>query len=240
MILYILNVVGFLLAIAVIVWLAKAATDKSRALKGTENALDVTRRHTERQAEEIRGWRRLFGPFVSLYENSPEATAPHNHNDATIAVDLDGVVTEYVDPWSGTHHFGDPIPGAVESMRKLQDLGYKLAIYTTRNNSLARHNGGTNALELTALVQNHLEKHGIPYDYISLFKPLARIYIDDRAVRFTNWEQAMRVVRNLEVGRLIERAKLLEKAAETEPKSTAPADTAPCGRPTDGCCEVKK
>lgn len=232
MILYIFNVIGFLLAIVVIVALARKVAAGAVSLKATEDLLDSVRRHNDRFAEEIRGWRKLFGPFVSLYENSPEATEGHNHDDATIAVDLDGVITTYVEPWTGIHHFGEPMPGAAESMKKLQDLGYKLVVYTTRNNSLARHNGGANALELTALVQMQLEKQGIPYDYISLFKPLARIYIDDRAVRFTNWEQTMKIIRNLEVSRLVERAKLLEKAAAVEP----PANT----KSPDGCCEEKK
>lgn len=235
MILYVFNVAGFLLAIAAIAWLSNKLAKKSRVLSGTENILDTVRNHTERQAEEIRGWRRLFGPFVSLYENSPEATSKHDNNEATIAVDLDGVITEYVEPWTGINHFGDPIPGAVESLKKLQELGYKIVVYTTRNNSLAHHNGGTNALELTALVQNHLEKHGIPYDYISLFKPLARIYVDDRAVRFFDWDTTMKNIKNLEVSRLMDRARLLQKATEAEPVATAP-----CGRPTDGCCEAKK
>lgn len=142
---------------------------------------------SDRQAEEIREWRTIFGPFPSLYRKSPEADPGHDYNKNTIAIDLDGVISEYVDPWTGINHFGGPVPGAKESIKTLQDLGYKIVVYTTRNNALANHNMGHNALELTALVQNYLEKNEIPYDYISLFKPLARYYIDDRAVRFTGW-----------------------------------------------------
>lgn len=229
MILYIFNVVGFLLAIGCLLWLTKQVREKSKALKGTEAVLDVERRRVERQADEIHGWRGLFGPFVSLYQNGPETTDCHNHDDKTVAIDLDGVILEYVDPWTGIHHFGDPIPGAIESLEKIHSLGYKIAIYTTRNNSMAMHNNSTNALELTALVQNQLEKHGIPYDFISMFKPLARYYIDDRAIRFTTWEQTMRVFRNLEVQRLIDRANEIER-------SSCQKDSGECA-PVGGCCK---
>jgi hypothetical protein len=205
MMLYIANVFVMLLAIAGLVWLSRLYAKKSRLLDATEGALDTVRDHTERQAEEIRDWRTLFGPFVSLYKNGPEATSLEG-NSNTIAIDLDGVILEYVEPWTGINHFGEPLPGAAEAIQKLKDLGYKIVIYTTRNNAMAHHNEGQNALLLASLVQNQLEKHGIPYDYISLFKPLARIYIDDRAVRFYDWETTLKNVKNLEIDRILQMA----------------------------------
>ena len=178
--------------------------------------LDVSRAGrglVESRTEEVLKWRKLFGPFPSLYENSPEAEGAHDHNDQTIAIDLDGVIIEYVSPWSGVAHFGDVIPGAAEAIGELKELGYKIVIYTTRNNALAGINTGYNALELTALVQNVLEKNGIPYDFIALFKPLARYYIDDRAIRFDkDWPGALETVSYYEQTRLLDRAREIEKA----------------------------
>jgi hypothetical protein len=77
-------------------------------------------------------------------------------------------------------------------------MGFKVVVYTTRNNAMACHNKDHNTLELSALVQNQLEKGGIPYDFIALFKPLARYYIDDRAIRFASWRQALAAIQSYE------------------------------------------
>ena len=211
MMLHIFTAIGVAL-LGVILMILYSKLRKTKAeLGGTQRALDVSVSHAERQASEIRSWRALFGPFVSLYENSPETKDNHDHDSNTIAIDLDCVILKYVDPWNGVTHFGDPIEGAVEGIKKYKEMGMKIVIYTTRNNSMATHNGGHNALELTAMVQNELEKHGIPYDFIALFKPLARYYLDDRAVRFQTWRQAVDTVKNLEVARMIEKVAALDK-----------------------------
>lgn len=200
-----INLISIAAVSAAITFLLFTLLRARKFLSNINRDLDTAILHNERQAEEIRSWRRLFGPFPSLYENSPEADAGSNGNDKTIAIDLDGVILDYVDPWKGVAHFGDPIPGAAEAIGRLKELGYKIAIYTTRNNTMACHNKGYNALELTALVQARLEDGKIPYDFISLFKPLARYYIDDRAIRFTSWAQAVRQVGYLERGRMVDR-----------------------------------
>ena len=38
------------------------------------------------------------------------------------------------------------------------------------------------------IVLEWLNKHQIPYDEIHFGKPLADFYIDDKAIRLTNWE----------------------------------------------------
>lgn len=212
--LHIFTAIGILILAAVLAALYIAFRRTRRELAGTQDALDTAVAHSARQAEEVRGWRDLFGPFVSLYQNSPETQGQHDHDGNTVAIDLDGVILTYVDPWNGVFHFGDPMPGVVEGIRKLMDMGFKIVVYTTRNNSMAQHNSGRNALELTALVQNELEKGGIPYDFIALFKPLARYYLDDRAVHFASWPQAVDSIKHLEVGRLIDRANVLDRITE--------------------------
>lgn len=198
------------LALALVATLLFLGLRSAKAqLSALRSELTETERASARYHEEAHRWRSMFGPFPSLYEDSPESTSEKT-NDKTIAIDLDGVILQYVDPWNGINHFGDPVVGAAEAIQKLKDMGYTIVIYTSRNNAMARHNLGMNALHLTALVQNELEKHGIPYDYISMFKPLARVYIDDRAVRFTGWESTLHVVANLEVSRILEQAKLID------------------------------
>jgi hypothetical protein len=209
-----LTVVASFVVIILLVKIWILAREHGRELATTQDMLDLTQDSYARVKREVDQWRKAFGPFPSLYENSPEAEAGFSHDDMTIAVDLDGVILKYVDPWEGIYHFGDPEPGAAEALGRLKELGYKIVIYTTRNNAMANHNGGHNALELTALVQNQLEKHGIPYDFIALFKPLARYYIDDRAIRHAgDWGATLRKVRSFEITRLDERIKKIDDLA---------------------------
>ena len=93
------------------------------------------------------------------------------------AVDLDGTILEY-SGWKGPAHFGKPLPGIVQELSKLKQAGWAIVIWTCRATDHA--------------LRSHLEKHGIPYDYInkhpwqpegSSHKMFANIYIDDRALR---------------------------------------------------------
>jgi hypothetical protein len=44
------------------------------------------------------------------------------------------------------------------------------------------------------MTQQWLRDNDIEYDGIQMGKPVADVWIDDRAVRFTNWEQAVAAV----------------------------------------------
>jgi len=97
-----------------------------------------------------------------------------------IAVDFDGVIAVH-DAWQGVHHFGDPIPFAKEFLTKLQEK-YRIVIFTCRCNPLLNEKLATS--ELSALVENWLKAHDMPFDevYTGLGKPIAQAYIDDKAI----------------------------------------------------------
>ena len=103
-----------------------------------------------------------------------------------VAIDLDGVIAEY-DLWRGEEHFGKPKPRAREALKKLKELGCTITIWTTRRNTKA--------------VEKYLKEHDIPFDFINesplppgngARKIRADVYIDDRAVPFINWTQALK------------------------------------------------
>lgn len=96
----------------------------------------------------------------------------------TICVDLDGVLADFSKGWQGINHIGDPIPGAVEFVKKLNELG-RVVIFTCRCNPLINPERG-----LIRRVMVWLNKHGFEYDdvYSGIGKPIASAYIDDRAV----------------------------------------------------------
>ena len=114
---------------------------------------------------------------------------PIHEGGYIIAVDLDGTILENEYP-----KLGEPIEGAKESLIELKRQGHRIVIWTCRVN--------------VNLVARHLRKHGIPFDAINSNDALTKeerakfgnnesrkigadIYIDDRGLRFCDWEETM-------------------------------------------------
>ncbi len=102
----------------------------------------------------------------------------------TMCVDFDGVIADYSQGFKGVDIFGDPMPGVAETMQALTDAGWRLIVFTTRPD--------------TPALRQYLEANGIPFDAINENpeqpeganpgKPIADVYLDDRAYRFQTWE----------------------------------------------------
>lgn len=91
-----------------------------------------------------------------------------------ICVDFDGVLHKYTSGWQGDDIVADPpVDGAVEACHALVEAGWKLYVLSSRTN-----------LEPVAA---WLLLHGFPSMILTRVKPIAICYVDDRAVRFTNW-----------------------------------------------------
>ena len=87
-----------------------------------------------------------------------------------VCIDLDGVLNTF-DEWRGADHFHDPRPGSREFLERLNELGYRVVVFTTR---WAPHVGAW------------LTQHGLSV-YVSEItdkKPPAIAFIDDRAICF--------------------------------------------------------
>ncbi len=113
----------------------------------------------------------------------------------TVAVDLDGPIFKFKD-WKGAYHFGKPEKDVIRSIQMLKKMGFKISVYTNRLNPIT--NDAEPLPVLKELVKKALEQAGIPFDEISVYKPLALYYIDDRAVRFVSWEQTLKQIVVLE------------------------------------------
>jgi hydroxymethylpyrimidine pyrophosphatase-like HAD family hydrolase len=95
----------------------------------------------------------------------------------TIAVDFDGVIADY-DGWKGSGILGRPRADVKVALAKLQAEGWKIVIHTTRGQEEIR---------------NYMAQHGIAFDEINCNsdyktqgpKPVADVYWDDRAVRYS-------------------------------------------------------
>jgi len=115
---------------------------------------------------------------------------PKIARDATVAVDLDGTLAKQMKPYDN-NKIGDPRPGAKDAMDELKEKNCTIIINTVRGNK--------------KLVGDWLKEHEIPYDHINenpdqppgaSAKPLADVYIDDRAVDARPaWRKVMEKVR---------------------------------------------
>lgn len=94
----------------------------------------------------------------------------------TVCLDFDGVLHAYSRGWADGTVYDGPMPGAVEAVQKLSER-HKLVVQTTREN--------------LDEVRAWLERYGFPSMEVTNKKPPAVLYIDDRALRFESWEQAM-------------------------------------------------
>lgn len=110
----------------------------------------------------------------------------------TICIDIDGTLVHY-EAWCGEKYFGEVLPYAKEIIMRLHNEGWFIIIYTTRSNK--------------DIVARFLNESSIYFDAINENpdqpnnakggKPLADIYLDDRALTFTgDWQQTYRDIQN--------------------------------------------
>jgi len=84
-----------------------------------------------------------------------------------IALDFDGVLHHYTGWNDGV--LGDPIDGALEAVHALVDSGEKVVIFSTRE---------------PEIIEEWLADYGFPLLEIVSVKPPAKVFLDDRAIRF--------------------------------------------------------
>ncbi len=95
----------------------------------------------------------------------------------TIMVDLDGVICSEEQFFN--RPLAQPIPGAREAIQKLRAAGHTIVIYTAR---------GWGEFKVA---EHWLQQNGIEYDGLHMGKPIADVWIDDRAFRFRDWDETL-------------------------------------------------
>lgn len=110
----------------------------------------------------------------------------------TIAVDFDGVIHKYNEVWHDGTIYDDPIPGALVGVKMLQKT-YAVFVFTTRNTGdvalwLCEH--GIDAVS-DHRISERLFWNNQELVLVTNRKLPAVAYIDDRAVRFTNWAEVL-------------------------------------------------
>ena len=103
----------------------------------------------------------------------------------TIAIDLDGVLNEYNGKYD-EYKIPNIKNGAKEFITELSK-DYQLILFTTRDNKMAKD----------WLIKNNIDKY---FDNITSTKPLASIYLDDRALKFEgDYDKTLNNIKNYKV-----------------------------------------
>jgi len=98
-------------------------------------------------------------------------------NGKTIAVDFDGVIHKYSKAYHDGTIYDPPIEGTADAIRLLKKKGYKVVCFTAREDVQA--------------IMDWMKLYNIDVDEVTNIKPRAVVYIDDRAIRFTNWRDML-------------------------------------------------
>jgi phosphoheptose isomerase len=133
-------------------------------------------------------------------ENSPEALKKlnwkggkireHSYPDEeiNIGIDFDGVIHKNSKGYYDGTIYDDPIEGSHEALSKLSQE-HTIIIYSCKAKP---DRGLINGKTGTELIWEWLKKHNMAQfvSKVTAEKPRARYYIDDKAIRFTDWESA--------------------------------------------------
>jgi hypothetical protein len=107
----------------------------------------------------------------------------------TIAIDFDGVLHKYSKGWHDGSIYDVPVEGSLEAVKELSKK-YDIVIFTARLANLNENDRMIKSFEIaTWLLQNGFIKL---IKAITGQKPKAMLYIDDRALHFTDWKSALK------------------------------------------------
>jgi len=138
-----------------------------------------------------------------IFQNKPEdlellnrqggaaATRKHSYPDelVNIAVDFDGVIHKNSKGYHDGTIYDEPVEGVREALEKLSEK-YTVIIYTAK---ARRDRGLVNGMSGVQLVWDWLKEHDLS-KYVSKVtaeKPRAVAYIDDKGIRFDNWNNVL-------------------------------------------------
>lgn len=115
----------------------------------------------------------------------------HSYPDEqiNIGVDFDKVIHKCTKGYFDGTIYDDPVEGAYQALQQLSEK-YTVIVYTCKAKP---DRGLVNGKTGTQLVWEWLEKHDMSkfVSKVTSEKPRAVAYIDDKAVRFTSWTEAM-------------------------------------------------
>jgi phosphoheptose isomerase len=138
-----------------------------------------------------------------IFQNKPEdlellnrqggaaATRQHSYPDelVNIGVDFDGVIHKNSKGYHDGTVYDEPVEGVREALQKLSEK-YTVIIYTAK---ARKDRGLVNGRSGTQLIWDWLKEHDLN-QYVSKVtseKPRAVAYIDDKGIKFDNWDNVL-------------------------------------------------
>ena len=104
-----------------------------------------------------------------------------------IVIDLDGTISYLKQP-NETYADVKIKEGAAEFIKNLRANGHYVIIQTARNMATCDSNMGKVLKNVGKITLEWLDKNEVEYDEIFFGKPNGHLYIDDRALRFEDWQ----------------------------------------------------
>lgn len=101
-----------------------------------------------------------------------------------IAIDLDDTLHDPSQKPPGGR-MGKPFEGTAEALQEFLDAGYEIVVFSVWADDEKN----------IATIAKWMEYFKLPYHKITNIKPDAEYFIDDRAVRFTNWHDVTKEIR---------------------------------------------
>ena len=93
-----------------------------------------------------------------------------------LAIDFDGVIHDFKNPVVG-RRMGAPIKGTKEALMGFKAHGHKIIVFTIWGDAKGQKT-----------ISDFMKYYELPFDEITNIKPQADAYLDDKAIRFTSWE----------------------------------------------------
>lgn len=108
-----------------------------------------------------------------------------------VAVDFDGVIHRSSRGWHDGTIYDCPMEDAIAVMRSWKESPLRIQIIIHSVRATPREVNGVVSPGQYVEMEAWLKHYGIPYDAIhtGFGKPLAHLYIDDRAIAFENWNR---------------------------------------------------
>ena len=116
--------------------------------------------------------------------------AKRNRIQKRLAIDFDGVLHRYSDGYRDGRPYDQPVVGAVQALTALVAMGFTYIVFTSR----VAEDQWDDAEQQRTWVAEWLAKYGFPMpEAITASKWACVAYIDDRAIRFTNWNDVRKL-----------------------------------------------
>ena len=111
------------------------------------------------------------------------------HEARNLAIDFDGVLHNFDKGYHDGTCYGDPIPGAIEAVRRLASE-YRIVVFSSKARPDRPLVQGKTGVEL---IWDWLHRYGLDevVEEVTHEKPRAVAYIDDHGIRFHNWDQTL-------------------------------------------------